>query len=123
MGEVLRRIIGKTFSAIFKEERKEAAGPLQVCADHSIGTEAAIHAMSQAFDEEGMDGVLLIDATNAFSQMNRTVDMHNIRFTCKEVALYINTYRSPSRLFISGRGEILSQEGATQGDSLVMYDS
>ena len=106
---------------MFKEEIKEAVGPLQVCAGHSAGSEAAIHAMNQVFNEEGADGVLLIDATNAFNQMNRTVAMHNIRITCKEIALYIiNTYRSPSRLFISGGGEISSQEGTTQGDPLAM---
>ena len=33
--------------------------------------EAAIHAMNQVFNEEGADGVLLIDATKAFNQMNR----------------------------------------------------
>ena len=67
MGEVLRRIISKTTSVMFKEEIKEAAGPLQVCAGHSAGSEAAIHAMNQVFNEEGMDGVLLIDVTNAFN--------------------------------------------------------
>ena len=106
---------------MFKEERKEAVGPLQVCAGHSAGSEAAIHAMNQVFNEEGADWVLLIDATNAFNQMNRMVAMHNIRITCKEIALYIiNTYRRPSRLFISGGGEICSQEGTTQGDPLAM---
>ena len=35
--------------------------------------------MSQVFNEEGSDRVLLIDATNAFNQMNRAVAMHNIR--------------------------------------------
>ena len=122
VGEVLRRIIGKTTSAMFKEEIKEAVGPLQVCAGHSAGSEAAIHAITnQVFNEEGADGVLLIDATNAFNQMNRAVAMHNIRITCKEIASYIiNTYRSPSRLFISGGGEIFSQEGTTQGDPLAM---
>ena len=121
VGEVLRRIISNTTSAMFKEEIKEAVGPLQNCADHSAGSEAAIHAMNQVFNEEGADGVLLIDVTNAFNQMNRMVAMHNIRITCKEIALYIiNTYRSPSRLFISGGGEISSQEGTTQGDPLAM---
>ena len=67
VGEVLRRIIDKTISAMFKEEIKEAAGPLQICAGHSAGSEAAIHAMNQVFNEEGADGVLLIDATNAFN--------------------------------------------------------
>ena len=104
-----------------KEEIKEAAGPLQVCAGHSAGSEAAIHAMSQVFEEERTDGILLIDASNAFNQMNRSVALHNIQITCKEMSLYIiNTYRSPSRLFICGGGEILSQEGTTQGDSLAM---
>ena len=106
---------------MFKEEIKEAAGPLQVCAGHSAGVEAAIHAMCQIFDEEGTNGVLLIDATNAFNQMSRAVAMRNIMVTGKEVVLYItNTYGSPSGLFISGGGEILSQEGKTQGDPLAM---
>ena len=69
---------------MFKEEVKEAAGPLQVCAGHSAGSEAAIHAMNQVFNEEGADGILLIDATNAFNQMNRAVAMHNIRITCRK---------------------------------------
>ena len=121
MGEVLRRIVGKTTSAWFKEEIKEAAGPLQVCAGHSAGAEAGIHAMSQVFDEEGTNGVLLIDASNAFNRMNRAAAMHNIRITCKEIELYvINTYRSPSRFFISVGGELLSQEGSTQGDPMAM---
>ena len=64
--------------------------------------------MSQVFVEEGTDGILLIDASNAFNQMNRSV------------AFIINTYRSPSMLFICGGGEILSQEGTTQGDPLAM---
>ena len=115
VGVVLRRIIGKTTSAMFKEEIKEAVGPLQVCAGHSAGSEAAIHAMNQVFNEEGADEVLLIDATNAFNQMNRAVAMHNIMALC-----IINTYRSPSRLFISGGGEIFSQESTTQGDLLAM---
>ena len=119
-GEVLRRIIGKTTSAMFKEI-KEAAGPLQVCTGHSAESEPAIHAMKQVVNEEGTDRILLIDATNAFNQRNRTVAMHNIRITCKEIAIYINnTYWSSSRLFINGGGEILSQEGTTQGDPLAM---
>ena len=73
--------------------------------------------LSQTFVEEGTNGILLIDASNVFNQMNRSVALHNILITCKEMSIYIiNTYRSPSRLFICGGGEILSQEGTTQGD-------
>lgn len=121
VGEVLRRIIGKTVSAFFKEEIKEAAGPLQVCAGYTAGAEAAIHAMNEVFMEEETDGILLIDASNAFNVMNRSVAMHNTQIMCKEISLYlINTYRCPSRLFITGGGEISSQEGTTQGDPMAM---
>ena len=113
--------MGKMVSGFLKEEIKEAAGPLQVCAGHNAGAEAVIHAMSQVFEEEGTDGILLIDASNAFKQMNRSAASRSIQITCKEMAHYvINTYRSPSRLFICGGGEILSQEGTTQGDPLAM---
>ena len=109
VGEVLRRIVGKeTIAGFLKEEIKETADPLQVCAGQSAGSEAAIHAMGQVFVEEGTDGILLIDASNAFNQLNRSVALHNIQITCKEMSLYIiNTYRSSSRLFICGGGEIV----------------
>ena len=107
VGEFLRRIVAKPIAGFLKEEIKEAAGPLQVCAGHSAGSEAATHAMSQVFVEEGTDGILLIDASNAFNQMNRSVALHNIQITCKGMSLYIiNTYRSPSRFFICGGGKI-----------------
>ena len=121
VGEVLSRIVGKTIAGFLKEEIKEAAGPLQVCAGHSAGAEAAIHAMRQVFAEERTDRILLIDAINAFNTMNKSVALHNIQLTCKEIALYIIIrYRSPSRLFFCGGGDILSQEGTTQGDPLAM---
>ena len=83
----MRRIVGKTIAGFLKEEIKEAAGPLQVYAGRSAGSAAAIHAMGQVFVEEGTDGILLIDANNAFNQMNRSVALHNIQITCKEMSL------------------------------------
>ena len=52
-------------TGFLKEEIKETADPFQVCAGHSADSEAAIHAMSQVFIEEGTDGILLIDVGNA----------------------------------------------------------
>ena len=37
VGEALRRIVGKTLAGFLKEEIKEVAGPLQVCAGTSAG--------------------------------------------------------------------------------------
>ena len=114
-------MVGKLLVGELKQDLKEAAGPIQVCAGHEAGAEAAIHAMQSIFDEDNTQGILLIDATNAFNSLNRKVAMHNILILCPRAALtIINTYRLPSRLFLVGGGEMSSQEGTTQGDPLAM---
>ena len=121
VGEVLRRIMGKVVASTLKEQIKEAAGPLQTCASHGAGAEAAIHSMREIFEKEETDGVLLIDASNAFNNMNRAAALHNIQIQCPSLSKYIiNQYRKESRLFITGGAEIQSQEGTTQGDPLAM---
>ena len=77
--------------------------------------------MKEIFDQEGTDGVILVDAENAFNKLNRQAALHNMQYLCPEFAvILINTYRKPTRLFITGGGEILSAEGTTQGDALAM---
>ena len=121
IGEVLRRIVGKIISRSATQEIKKAAGPLQTCAGHGAGAEAAIHAMRQIFQEEDTDAILLIDASNAFNCLNRAVALHNIQVTCPIIANYlINTYRHPAKLFVAGGKTIYSREGTTQGDPLAM---
>ena len=39
----------------------QAAGPLQTCASHGAGAEAAIYSMHQMFEMKETDGVLLIE--------------------------------------------------------------
>lgn len=55
---------------------------LHVCAGHIADAAASINGMSQIFAEEETDAILLIDARNAFNQLNRSVAMHNIQITC-----------------------------------------
>ena len=88
-----------------KIDFKEAVGPIQVCAGHQAGAEAAIHAMQTIFQEENTEGVLLIDASNAFNSMSRAVTLHNIQIICPRASVtLINTYRNPAQLFIAGGG-------------------
>ena len=44
----------------------ESAGNMQLCAGQPAGCEAAIHAMTDIFQEDASDGILMIDAENAF---------------------------------------------------------
>ena len=121
VGEVLRRIVGKTIMWSLSGVIQEATGPLQVSSGLKGGAEAAIHSMKQKFEQEATDAVLLVDAANAFNRLNRLAALHNIQYLCPPFAtILINTYRNPARLFIVGGGEIESAEGTTQGDTLAM---
>ena len=73
IGEILRRIIGN-----LKEEIIAAAGPLKTCSGLKSGIEASIHAMRKAFDDDLTEAILLVDAENAFNNLNREAALHNI---------------------------------------------
>ena len=120
VGEVLRRIISRAISLTLRLDIKEAAGPLQLCAGHESGCEAAVHTMREIYNDPATEGVLLIDASNAFNSLNRKTALRNIRALCPPLATFlINTYRNDVNLFIDGE-TILSSEGTTQGDPLGM---
>ena len=77
--------------------------------------------MRKVFASISTDAVLLVDADNAFNRLNRAVALHNIRYTCPPLATILtNIYRGPSRLFVTGRMELSSEEGTTQGCPLSM---
>ena len=82
--------------------------------------EQAIHAVRSTFECEGMQGVLLVDASNAFNALNRSTALHNIRKICPSIfTVFYNCYRTLSDLFIDGL-TLQSQKGTTQGDPLAM---
>ena len=112
IGEVLRRIIGKSLMTVLKSDITRAAGVSQVvCAGHPSGCEAAIHALHEVFASMSTDAVLLVDADNAF----------NIRYTCPPLTTILtNIYRAPSRLFVTGGMKLSSEEVTTQGCPLSM---
>ena len=126
IGEVFKRIIAKCVMKFLKPDIPRSAGSLQVCAGHDAGCEAAIHAIKDMFAEEDVDGVLLVDASNAFNSLNREVALRNMFVTCPEMAVFeTNMYRSYSSLYVkdlesSEVHEILSEEGTTQGDPSAM---
>ena len=121
VGEVVRRVISKSVMKVVKPDVMSASGSLQLCAGQPSGSEAAIHAMRNIFDEDDTEAILLIDASNAFNSLNRAAALNNIRILCPMVATYaINTYRLPIRLFVLGGQEMKSSEGTKQGDPLSM---
>lgn len=120
VGEVLRRIMGKVVMAAFSEDVVRGSSDAQMCG-RSSGSEAAIHAMRRMYSNDSTEAVILVDAANAFNNINREALIHNIKYACPEIATYVsNCYANPARLFVIGGLEISSQEGTTQGDPLGM---
>ena len=116
VGEVLRRIAGKVFMSVVKDDIQTATGSLQVCAGQAGGCEAAIHAMRSIYDNDSSDAVLLIDAANAFNSINRSAMLQNIERMCPPAYIYAyNCYAAEARLFVPGGRELKSKEGTTQG--------
>ena len=123
IGEAIRRIVGKTVMLYLKPDMVQAAGPLQTCSGSPGGIEAAIHAMSESFQDENTEAMILVDAENAFNSLNRHASLINTGVICPEFSKYlVNTYRQSSRLYVNGMdGDfILSEEGSTQGDNAAM---
>ena len=121
IGESPRRIVGKAVLSVLKPDIQAAAGNLQVAAGQEAGVEAAIHAMRRLHENEACDGIVLIDAKNAFNELNRATALWNTQIVCPPFStVLINTYRGHARLFVAGGGELLSREGTTQGCPLAM---
>ena len=80
-----------------------------------------MHALRSLFCDSATDGVLLVDASNAFNALNRKVTLLNAQVVCPPMAqLLLNTYRSPARLVTASGETLRSMEGTTQGDPIAM---
>lgn len=119
--EVVRRIVGKVILKVVGPTVEQTVGCLQLRGGQECGIEAAIHAIRSTFQLDKTEAVLFADASNAFNCLNRQVAKHNIQHLCPEFSnTVVNTYYSPSRLFVSGQF-IWSCESMTQGDPLATW--
>ena len=124
IGEVMRRIIGRTITKCLKNELMSLGSNYQLCLGQKSGNEYAIHTLRDQYSKTSADAVLLIDDENAFNSLNRKLALKNIENTCPSLLTAIkNSYSNPSKLFVNKK-TIYSQEGTTQGDPLAMamYD-
>ena len=82
ISDVPCRIVAKATLFVISEDIVSAAGPLQTCASHAAGTEAAFHAMKELFDDSECEAAFLVDASNVFYCINHQAVLHNISVLC-----------------------------------------
>ena len=125
IGEVLRRIIGKTVTQCTKSDFKNLAKHFQLRLGQKCGIKYAIHSLRNEFEKPETDAILLIDAEKAFNSLNRELGLKNVQISCPALHHALaNSYKHPSNLYINYT-VLTSTEGTTQGYPLAtaMWDN
>ena len=100
VGEVLRRIIGRTIVPCIQTDLKQVGGNQQLCTGQRCDIEHATHSLRANVDEK--EAVLLIDATNAFILLNRKLARENTKIICPVFFNAVkNSYSCPSPLYVN----------------------
>jgi hypothetical protein len=130
IGETFTRLFSKTILGLTLGEPKTACGADQLCSGLEAGIEGAIHAGQWMWDQHSEEenwGFLLVDAHNAFNQVNRTAMLWVVRHEWPSGCRFVfNSYQHWATLIIrSSHGAdfmifLLSREEVTQGGPLAV---
>lgn len=127
--EIYYRLWAKCILAVAGHEVKTACGKDELCTGLEAGIDGTVHAVSSLWEYNEDDDkwvFLLVDARNAFNEINMTATMWTVRHLWPLGARFtFNCYRHHSLLLVRAKNGdddtfLLSKEGFAQGDPLAM---
>ena len=96
-----RRIIGKAILPIICVDIQDAVGTNQICVGEKYSCEAAVYALDESFEMETTEGVLMIDASNTFNNLNCQATLCNVQQIYPALAnILSNTYKHDPDLYM-----------------------
>ena len=99
IGEIIRRIIGRTITKGLKSKIR-----MPTMSWPKFGIEYAIHTLWKQYEKIYSNAVLLIEAEKAFNSLNRNLALKNIANICPSILPAIqNSLSSPSKHFVNGK--------------------
>ena len=132
IGECRQRMEATAMAPAVGIDVQELCGADQLCSGAKAGIEAAIHAMKEIFAAEETEGLLLVDASNAFNMISRPATLWNCRVLWPRCSVFLfNSCRGFAVIIVKSlqadgrKGKrapflLLSREGTTQGCPLAM---
>ena len=85
IGEVIRRIIGRTITKCLKSELMVLGSNYQLGFGQKCGIEYAIQTLRKQYEKTDSDAILLIDAENIFNSLNWNLALKNIANICPSI--------------------------------------
>ena len=118
-GYTLRRLAAKCANSSVIGRRSEALQPQQLGAGVSGGAEAAVHTVRRLVENLLPGHVIVkLDFSNAFNSVRRDLILDSIAANTPEIYRLVHSAYSCEPILSFGEYEILSSEGAQQGDPL-----
>lgn len=123
VGEIWRRIVGKSCAHLVKVKMSQLLRPHQLGVGISTGAEAIVHATAAITEKNAASPnltTLQVDFKNAFNLVSRSKLLEQVAIHCPEISSYVEwLYSVNAKLFIPKSDRILlSSTGVQQGDPL-----
>ena len=77
-----QRIEAKVMALVTSPDVQDACGSDQLCSGAKVGNKAAVHTMRVLFQSDEVEGLLLVDASNAFNSLGQPAALWNCHVLC-----------------------------------------